>query len=246
MATDNQTTHKEFADVPLNYKPTPGGSKFYITPVPPSADDLIPVQTVYNCIAHDFSNTRTKYNIWHSVRKFICDLPAGSHVADIGCGNGKNMQLRCEDITYHGMDISEEMVNICQARGFNVIHGNILQIPFDDEYVDASMSIAVIHHLTTRDERVTAIRELIRITKPGGKILIYVWAFEQPESSKRKFTSHDEMVPFKTRDGTIYYRYYHLYTDGELFSEVMEACPELKVIDSHVEYGNYVIIAEKA
>lgn len=204
------------------------------------------IAAVYNYISQDFSNTRTKYNIWHSVRTFIGDLPAGSHVADIGCGNGKNMQLRCEDITYHGMDISEEMVNICQARGFNVIQGDILQIPFDDNCVDACMSIAVIHHLSSRAERVAAIRELIRITKPGGKILIYVWAFEQPPDSKRKFTSHDEMVPFKTRDGTVHYRYYHLYTDGELLSEVMEACPELKVIDSHVEYGNYVIIAEKA
>ena len=215
MATDNQTTRKDIADV-------------------------------YNSIAQDFSNTRTKYNIWHSVRTFIAGLPVGSHVADIGCGNGKNMQLRCEDITYHSIDISEEMVNICQARGFNTVQGDILQIPFTDEYVDACMSIAVIHHLSTRAERVAAIRELIRITKPGGKILIYVWAFEQPSDSKRKFTSHDEMVPFKNRNGSVYYRYYHLYTDGELLSEVMEACPDLKVIDSHVEYGNYVIIAEKA
>ena len=204
------------------------------------------IAAVYNCIAQDFSNTRTKYNIWQSVRNFIEELPSGSVVADIGCGNGKNMQLRCEDITYHGMDISEEMVTICQARGFNVVQGDILQIPFDDEYVDACMSIAVIHHLTTRAERIGAIRELIRITKPGGKILIYVWAFEQPESSKRKFTSHDEMVPFKNKDGITHYRYYHLYTDGELLGEVMEANPILNVIDSHMEMGNYVIVAEKA
>ncbi len=204
------------------------------------------IADVYNSIAQDFSNTRTKYNIWHSVRTFITDLPSGAHVADIGCGNGKNIQLRCDDITYHCMDISEEMVKICQDRGFNIVQGDILQIPFADEYVDACMSIAVIHHLTTRVERVTAIRELIRITKPGGKILIYVWAFEQPPDSKRKFTSHDEMVPFKNRDGSVYYRYYHLYIDDELLSEVMEACPDLKVIDSHLEYGNYVIITEKA
>jgi ubiquinone/menaquinone biosynthesis C-methylase UbiE len=215
MATDNQTTRKEIADV-------------------------------YNCIAQDFSNTRTKYNIWQSVRNFIEALPAGSHVADIGCGNGKNMQLRSEDITYHGMDISEEMVNICQARGFNVVQGDILQIPFADDCVDACISIAVIHHLTTRDERIAGIRELIRITKPGGKILIYVWAFEQPAGSKRKFTSYDEMVPFINKDGTTHYRYYHLYTDGELHGEVMEANPTLNVIDSHMEMGNYVIIAENA
>lgn len=202
------------------------------------------IEAVYNCIAQDFSNTRTKYNIWHSVRKFIEELPSESLVADIGCGNGKNMQLRCDELEYIGMDISDEMVTICQTRGFNVVQGDILQIPFDDEYVDACMSIAVIHHLTTRAERISAIRELIRITKPGGKLIIYVWAFEQPESSKRKFTSHDEMVPFTNKDGTTYYRYYHLYTDGELLGEVMEACPDLTIIESLTEMGNYVIVAE--
>ena len=202
------------------------------------------VADTYNHIAQDFSNTRTKYNIWQSVRNFIEGLPAESLVADIGCGNGKNMQLRHDELEYIGMDISEEMVTICQTRGFNVVHGDILKIPFADNSVDACISIAVIHHLTTRAERIAGIRELIRITKPGGKILIYVWAFEQPESSKRKFTSHDEMVPFTNKDGTKHYRYYHLYTDGELLGEVMEACPMLNVIDSHVEMGNYVIVAE--
>ena len=208
------------------------------------ARDSSSVASVYNNIAHDFSNTRTKYNIWNSVRKFIEELPSKSLVADIGCGNGKNMQLRTEELTYSGIDISEEMVNICQARGHHVIQGNILRIPFADDKFDAVMSIAVIHHLESRSDRIAAIRELVRITKPGGKILIYVWAFEQPVESKRKFTSQDEMVPFKNKDGSVYYRYYHLYTDDELFSEVMEACPELKIIDSHVEYGNYVIVAD--
>lgn len=206
--------------------------------------NLISVETVYNNIAHDFSNTRTKYNIWNSVKQFITDLPAGTHVADIGCGNGKNMQLRTEEITYSGIDISEVMVNICQARGHYVIQGNILQIPFADDKFDATMAIAVIHHLESRTDRVAAIRELVRITKPGGKILIYVWAFEQPKSSKRKFTSQDEMVPFKNKDGSVYHRYYHLYIDDELRGECIEACPELKIIDSHVEYGNYVIVAD--
>lgn len=202
------------------------------------------VAETYNHIAHDFSNTRTKYNIWNSVRKFIEELPSKSLVADIGCGNGKNMQLRTEELTYSGVDISEKMVNICQARGFNVILGDILQIPFAGDTFDAVMSIAVIHHLEKRSDRVAAIRELVRITKPGGKILIYVWAFEQPVESKRKFTSQDEMVPFKNKDGSVYYRYYHLYTNDELLGEVMEACPTLKIIVSHVEYGNYVIVAD--
>lgn len=202
------------------------------------------IRSVYNNIAHDFSNTRTKYNIWSSVRIFIDSLGMGSLVADIGCGNGKNMQLRPSELEYIGIDISDEMVIICQTHGFNVQHGDILSIPFVDNFVDACMSIAVIHHLDTREKRVNAIRELTRITKPGGKILIYVWAFEQPPESKRKFTSHDEMVSFTNKDGTTHYRYYHLYVNDELVNDCL--CVDgLKIITSKLEMGNYVVIAEK-
>lgn len=43
--------------------------------------------------------------------------------------------------------------------------------------------IAVIHHLSTADRRLAAIKELIRIIKPGGRVLISVWALEQDFSN---------------------------------------------------------------
>ena len=41
------------------------------------------------------------------------------------------------------------------------------------------ISIAVIHHFSTPERRKEAIAELLRIVKPGGKVLIFVWAMEQ-------------------------------------------------------------------
>lgn len=41
--------------------------------------------------------------------------------------------------------------------------------------------------------RIQAIKELARITRKGGKILIYVWAFEQ---DGKKFTQQDVLVPW--------------------------------------------------
>ena len=41
------------------------------------------------------------------------------------------------------------------------------------------MSIAVIHHFSSPERRLNAIKELFRIAKTGGKILIFVWALEQ-------------------------------------------------------------------
>ena len=46
--------------------------------------------------------------------------------------------------------------------------------------------IAVIHHLSTPARRLAAIEELSRIVRPGGRILISVWALEQNLKDTRK------------------------------------------------------------
>lgn len=201
------------------------------------------VRDVYNYIANDFNNTRHK--IWNVIEKFINSLNSGCTVADIGCGNGKNMYLSRKDIKFKGMDFSTEFVKICLSKGLDVIEGNILNIPFNSDYFDNVICIAVVHHLSERNDRIKAIQELLRITKPGGKILIYVWAFNQPENSKRKFKTNDEMVPYKKINGEVYFRYYHLYNKGELEDDIHNAGSNINIVESGYEYGNYYTIIEK-
>lgn len=189
------------------------------------------VKIVYDNIASDFS--RTRYKVWDGVKTFLNTIPADSVVGDIGCGNGKNMMYR-DDLQYIGIDISDEMVSICKTRGLKAFTGSILNIPIENKKNDYTMSIAVIHHLETREERVEALAELLRITKHN--ILVTVWCFQQ---SKRKFNSVDEMISFTNRDGTVYHRYYHLYVDGELAQEIKDAGG--RIISENIESDNYYI-----
>ncbi len=200
------------------------------------------ISQVYNNIADDFSKTR--YKAWPCVQNFIDNIKFNTINADIGCGNGKNMLYRSE-LKFKGMDISTEFVKICQSRNLEVIHGNILNIPFDTDIFDNTICIAVVHHLSERQDRVKAIQELIRITKLNGDIMIYVWAFEQPEVSARKFETQDEMVSFKKRSGEIYYRYYHLYKQGELEQEIKDAYADINIKQSGYERGNWFCIINK-
>jgi SAM-dependent methyltransferase len=204
------------------------------------------ITQVYNVIADDFSKTR--YKTWPAVADFIDTFQMNSMNADIGCGNGKNILYRYE-LKFKGMDITPEFVKICKQRNLDVVEGNILSVPFESNYFDNVICIAVLHHLENREDRINGICELLRITKSSGMIMIYVWAFEQPPESKRQFDTQDEMVSFKKRDGTIYYRYYHLYKQNELEEEIN--CALLKcnldiVVTSGYERGNwYVIITKK-
>lgn len=54
-----------------------------------------------------------------------------------------------------------------------------LSLPFRDESFDAVLSVAVVHHFATTDRRVAALRELARVLRIGGKLIITVWAMEQ-------------------------------------------------------------------
>ncbi len=206
------------------------------------------VKTTYNTIADEFS--RTRYTIWDAVKVFLDDIKPNTVLADIGCGNGKNMLYR-KDITNIGMDICENFVKICrEERNLSVTHGSILNVPFDSNIADNTICIAVIHHLKTIEERILAISELIRITKPGGHIMIYVWCFEQDPKSKRQFKTQDEMVPFKNRDGNVLsYRFYHLYLDGELEKEINMVKESnqynFKIKEMFKDRNNYVAIVEK-
>lgn len=66
-------------------------------------------------------------------------------------------------------------------------------LPLRDESLDAVLSIAVVHHLATTERRIRALRELARVLRIGGRIIISVWAMEQ---SHRKFESQDVLVPW--------------------------------------------------
>ena len=130
------------------------------------------IAKIYNNIARDFSRTRRK--VWKSVETFINSFEQNTLNADIGCGNGKNM-LHRNDIMFKGIDIYDEFVKICKSRNLDVINGNILNILFLTEF-DNVIPIAVIHHIENRLDRLCAIKELYRICKTGGKIMIYAWA----------------------------------------------------------------------
>ncbi len=68
-----------------------------------------------------------------------------------------------------------------------------LNLPLKDESLDAVLSIAVIHHIATVERRVKALRELARVLRVGGKVMISVWAMEQ---NHRKFGSQDVLIPW--------------------------------------------------
>jgi SAM-dependent methyltransferase len=77
-----------------------------------------------------------------------------------------------------GTDVSSGFTKICREREGEVFTADSLSLPVRTGAFDHAISIAVIHHFSNDAMRIRAISELLRIVKPGGTVLIYVWAFE--------------------------------------------------------------------
>lgn len=118
------------------------------------------------------------------------------------------------------------------------------------EIADVVMAIAVLHHISSRERRVHAIQQMIRCTKPGGKVLIYVWSKKQETGSigAREFDNIDCLVPWNnTKTGETLMRYYHVFDEEEILEECRLAGSQLgaPIVDSSNDCNNLVVILEK-
>ncbi|XP_002720871.2 probable tRNA methyltransferase 9B isoform X1 [Oryctolagus cuniculus] len=148
------------------------------------------VHAVYESTAPYFSDLQSK--AWPRVRQFLQEQKPGSLVADIGCGTGKYLKVNSQ-VHALGCDYCGPLVEIARNRGCEVMVCDNLNLPFRDQGFDAIISIGVIHHFSTKQRRIRAIKEMARVLVPGGRLMIYVWAMEQ---KNRHFETQDVLVPW--------------------------------------------------
>jgi len=97
-------------------------------------------------------------------------------IADIGCGTGANLKMLAQYGSVIGVDTFPKAVWYCRERGFpKCLVGSLPQLPFPDGTFGLVCAIDVIEHI---DDDAAAVRELVRICRPGGTLLITVPAYE--------------------------------------------------------------------
>ncbi|KEF51256.1 uncharacterized protein A1O9_12606 [Exophiala aquamarina CBS 119918] len=216
------------------------------------------VHEVYEEIAAHFSSTR--YKPWPVVDDFLRTRPPGSVGLDIGCGNGKYLAVN-KDVFIVASDRSNALVKIAgQHEPHNAIIADTLHLPHPQANFDFAISIAVIHHLSSRKRRVEALETILQTLKPpsersgAGQALIFVWALEQ-KTSRRGWGQGDDqdvLVPWVLKpDGkagpashpTTYQRFYHLYREGEIQDDATVAGGH--IVKSGYDRDNWWVIIER-
>ncbi|ACJ16644.1 SAM-dependent methyltransferase [Thermococcus onnurineus NA1] len=122
------------------------------------------------------------------VLKLVAERARGL-VVDIGCGTGNVLRF-LDPEKYIGVEPSVGMREKFRVKhGFEPLDGHFLRIPLTDESVDTVITTHAFHHVPD-GEKTDAIKEMLRVLKPGGKILIADVMFESGEE-KRRISAED-------------------------------------------------------
>jgi len=111
------------------------------------------------------------------IREALPQPPAAAGIGlDLGCGLGlQTSALRQRGYTVIGLDPSVGLLAAGQERlGVSpVLAGSALELPFADQSLDFVYTIGVLHHLPGREFQEGAVREVARVLKPGGVLLVH-------------------------------------------------------------------------
>lgn len=93
-------------------------------------------------------------------------------VLDIGCGKGRYLKNLAKDYPknkYFAVDISTEVMGFFDINMVEKKQGNLTNIPYKDNSFDVVYTCEALEHAIDIN---SAIKELARVTKPGGRIAI--------------------------------------------------------------------------
>jgi ubiquinone/menaquinone biosynthesis C-methylase UbiE len=104
------------------------------------------------------------------------EIKDNDRVLEISIGTGRNIKYLNARAVYYGVDISLGMLRRCnrvmkrQGREVVLVQAEAESLPFKDDSLDVVYSAGGFNFY---NNRATAVKEMLRVAKPGSKLMIY-------------------------------------------------------------------------
>jgi ubiquinone/menaquinone biosynthesis C-methylase UbiE len=100
-------------------------------------------------------------------------LMPGGKVLDVGCGTGRFLSALPDRYEAFGIDVSAGMLDFARKKGLEVKQASGDDLPFDDGSFDLVVTFAVLHHLIDPNIVRASLREMVRVARPGGAVIVW-------------------------------------------------------------------------
>jgi SAM-dependent methyltransferase len=136
----------------------------------------------FDAIAHEY-NAQWSTHVWDLLldrklslmQRALGDERARHGIGlDLGCGLGiQTTEMRRRGCQVIGVEPSVGLLLRRPSKELPVVAGDALSLPLPDQSVDYVYLIGVLHHLPGRVGQAQAFREIARVLKPGGLLLVH-------------------------------------------------------------------------
>jgi SAM-dependent methyltransferase len=122
-------------------------------------------------------------------------------ILDVGCGTGTMLSYLSRYGRAQGIDADEEAVRFCLERGVrNVQQVTSSILPFEDNIFELVTMLDVLEHI---DDDAAMLRELHRVLRPSGMLLVSVPAYQFLWGPQDEISNHKRRYVARTLRGRL-------------------------------------------
>lgn len=154
----------------------------------------------------------------HHIHRF---LKKGQTILDIGAGTGRySSALMAEGYDVKAVELVRRNIEVFKKRepDADVVQGDARDMPFiKDGYADVTLLLGPLYHLFGDEEKLKALSEAKRVTKPGGLIFV---AYLMNEYSILSYCFDEDRIGDLKANGFVDDTFHIRANDSELYDYI--------------------------